>query len=176
MENKGLIHIYYGDGKGKTTAAIGQAVRMAGYDQKVLFARFLKNESSGELKVLDKIEGIDVLHLKKSFGFYRTLNEEEKVELHKTYRELWRTIQEKVQKEDYQLLVMDEFLHALNYALVEEKEALEFLKNKPERLEVVLTGRDPSEQMIEAADYASEIRKIKHPYDRGIIARKGIEY
>ena len=176
MEQKGLLHIYCGDGKGKTTAATGLAIRMAGYGRKVLFARFLKNENSGELKILDQIKEIEVLHLSRSFGFYNRLSEKEKEEWEKTYKELWQKIRQKVQEEDYDLLVMDEFLHAMRYNLVTEEDILTFLKERPQKLEVVITGRDPSENMIKAADYVSEVKKVKHPYDAGIIARKGIEY
>ena len=176
MEQKGLLHIYCGDGKGKTTAATGLAIRMAGYGKKVLFARFLKNENSGELKILDQIKEIEVLHLSRSFGFYNRLSEKEKEEWEKTYKELWQKIRQKVQEEDYDLLVMDEFLHAMRYNLVTEEDILTFLKERPQKLEVVITGRDPSENMIKAADYVSEVKKVKHPYDAGIMARKGIEY
>ena len=176
MEKKSLVHIYCGDGKGKTTAATGLAVRMAGYGKKVLFARFLKNENSGELKILDRIPEIEVMHLSRSFGFYNKLNEQEKEEWKQTYKELWKKIKEKVKNGSYDLLVMDEFLHAIRYDLVTEEEILKFLDERSPDLEVVMTGRDPSERLIDAADYVSEINKIKHPYDKGIMARKGIEY
>lgn len=176
MDKKGLIHIYCGDGKGKTTAAIGLAVRMAGYDKKILFSRFLKNEISGELRILDEIKQIEILHLPKSFGFYNTLNEQQKKELKEMYRNLWCTIKTKIQNEKYDMLVMDELLHAIRYELVTEEEVLEFLKDKPEELEVVMTGRKPSEALMGEADYVSEIKKVRHPFDEGIMARKGIEY
>ena len=176
MSKKGLVHIYCGDGKGKTTAAIGLAVRMAGYDKKILFTRFLKNETSGELRILDEIKEIEILHLPKSFGFYNTLNEQQKKELTEMYRNLWCTIKTKIQNEKYDMLVMDELLHAIRYELVTEEEVLEFLKNKPEDLEVVMTGRNPSETLMREADYVSEIKKVRHPFDEGIMAREGIEY
>ena len=176
MNKKGLVHIYCGEGKGKTTAATGLAVRMAGYGEKILFTRFLKNESSGELKILDRIEEIEVLHLPRSFGFYNTLNEEQKADLKKMYRAMWEAVKTKIKEEHYNMLVMDEVLHAVRYELITENELVEFLRERPDDLEVVLTGRDPSERLCGEADYISEIRKIKHPYDKGIMARKGIEY
>ena len=175
-EDKALVHIYCGDGKGKTTAATGLAIRMAGYGKKVLFARFLKNERSGELKILDQIKEIEVLHLERSFGFYNQLDEKQKEEWRHTYKVLWKEIQEKVKEGKYDLLVMDEFLHAMRYELVTEEEILKFLQERPKNLEVVMTGRDPSQNLLKAADYVSEIKKVKHPYDEGIFARKGIEY
>ncbi len=172
----GLIHIYCGDGKGKTSAAIGLAVRAAGSGMNVLFTRFLKNEFSGELKILDEIPRIKVLHLEKSYGFFQTLSEEEQKEVRKMYAELWNLISEEISKGSWDVLIIDEFMAAYRYGLIEHDEALRFLREKPDHLEVVLTGRDPDQALVELADYVSEIRKIKHPFDRGIRARKGIEY
>ena len=173
---KGLIHIYCGDGKGKTSAATGLAVRAAGCGKQVLFARFLKNEESGELEILDRIPEIHVIHLERSYGFYRTLTEEEQAEVRQTYEALWHDIVRRAETDVYDVLVMDEFMAAYNYGLIGHDAAFAFLREKPERLEVVLTGRDPDEALVELADYVSEIRKVKHPFDRGIRARRGIEY
>lgn len=172
----GLMHIYCGEGKGKTTAAVGLAVRGAGCGMQVLFARFLKNESSGELRVLDGIPEIEVLHLGKSYGFYWTLNDEEKAAVGRLYGQLWDTVLEKVSGGFYSMLVMDEFMAAYRYGLIAHDEALRFLRSRPKNLEVVLTGRDPAEELIELADYVSDIQKVKHPFDRNIGARRGIEY
>ena len=173
---KGLIHIYCGDGKGKTSAATGLAVRAAGCGKQVLFARFLKNEESGELEILDRIPEIHVIHLERSYGFYRTLTEEEQAEVRQTYEALWHDIVRRAETDVYDVLVMDEFMAAYNYGLIGHDAAFAFLREKPVRLEVVLTGRDPDEALVELADYVSEIRKVKHPFDRGIRARRGIEY
>ena len=173
---KGLIHIYYGDGKGKTSAATGLAVRAAGCGKQVLFARFLKNEESGELEILDRIPEIHVIHLERSYGFYRTLTEEEQAEVRQMYEALWQDIVRRAETDMYDVLVMDEFMAAYNYGLIGHDAAFAFLREKPARLEVVLTGRDPDEDLVELADYVSEIRKVKHPFDRGIRARRGIEY
>ena len=173
---QGMIHIYCGDGKGKTTAATGLAVRAAGSGMKVLFARFLKNENSAELCVLDQIPGIEVIHLPKSYGFYNTQSEEEKAETKQMYEELWKYALDRAKNGACDMLVMDEFMAADRYGLIPHEEAIQFLKEKPEGLEVVLTGRDPSEDLIRTADYVSEIRKVKHPFDCGVYARRGIEY
>ena len=130
---KGLIHIYCGDGKGKTSAAIGLAVRAAGNGMKVLFTRFLKTEDSGELKILDQISGIEVIHLKKSFGFYKTLSEQGKKEMSEMYFRLWKEILVKARKEEYDVLVMDEFMAAYNYGLIPNEDAITFLKEKLEQ-------------------------------------------
>lgn len=172
----GMIHIYCGDGKGKTSAATGLAVRAAGTGMKVLFSRFLKNEISGELKILDRIPEIRVIHLEKSYGFYNTLTETQKKEIKEMYSELWYRIRMLLKEERYDLLVADEFMAAYNYGLIPKEDAVCFLKSKPQDLEIVLTGRNPEPELVELADYVSEIRKIRHPFDRGIRARKGIEF
>lgn len=174
--NQGLIHIYCGDGKGKTSAAIGLAVRAAGCGKKVLFARFLKNEESGELKILDAVPEVTVIHLERSYGFFNTLSDGEKQEVRQLYGTLWNSIAKIITESDYDILIMDEFMAAYRYGLIPQEEAIKFLRKKPKCLEVVLTGRDPDEKLVELADYVSEIRKVKHPFDRGIMARRGIEY
>lgn len=174
--DQGLIHIYCGDGKGKTSAAIGLAVRAAGCGKKILFARFLKNEESGELNVLDTVPEISVIHLDRSYGFFNILSDGEKKAVRQMYGELWRSILKMIRDGVYDILVMDEFMAAYRYGLIPREEALAFLREKPECLEVVLTGRDPDEKLVELADYVSEIRKVKHPFDRGIRARRGIEF
>ena len=152
------------------------AIRAAGCGKNILFARFLKNEQSGELKILDKIPGIHVIHLERSYGFYNTLSEREKEEVRLMYGALWHRILDMTADNTYDVLVMDEFMAAYNYGLIPNDEALTFLREKPECLEVVLTGRDPDKRLVDLADYVSEIRKVKHPFDRGILARRGIEY
>lgn len=173
---QGLLHIYCGDGKGKTTAATGLAVRAAGSGMKVLFSRFLKNEISGELRILDEIDEIEVIHLEKSFGFYSSLHDMEKKLAEDMYRELWIQVVEKALSGKYQMLVIDEFMAAYNYGLIEHREAMDFFRNRPSTLEVVLTGRNPSTELLGIADYVSEIQKRKHPFDREIKARRGIEF
>lgn len=173
---QGLIHIYCGDGKGKTSAATGLAVRAAGCGKRVLFTRFLKNENSGELKILDAVPEIRVVHLDRSYGFFSTLSDREKEDVRQMYGQLWQDIKKLVSGSGFDVLVMDEVMAAYRYGLIPREEVLEFLKGKPENLEIVLTGRDPDENLVELADYVSEIRKIKHPFDRGIRAREGIEY
>ena len=150
---RGMIHIYCGDGKGKTTAATGLAVRAAGCGMKVLFARFLKNENSGELSILDSVPEIEVLHLERSYGFFNTLTDEEKEEVRQMYGQLWDLIKEKISGGQFQMLVIDEFMAAYNYGLIPHEEALRFLREKPEGLEIALTGRDPGPELVELADY-----------------------
>lgn len=124
---QGMIHIYCGDGKGKTTAATGLAVRAAGSGMKVLFARFLKNENSAELCVLDQIPGIEVIHLPKSYGFYNTQSEEEKAETKQMYEELWKYALDRAKNGACDMLVMDEFMAADRYGLIPHEEAIQLI-------------------------------------------------
>lgn len=207
----GLVHIYCGDGKGKTSAAVGLAVRAAGRGLPVVIARFLKTDDSGEVDMLKRLPGVRVLPCERTFGFVFRMSEETKREAAVWYGELFsRAVREaKAAVRDAggcgepkqsaapgeetadrdtggcgksdpssvrALLVLDEIMAAVNYHMVSEDEVLHFLNNRPEGLEVVLTGRDPSKRMLLTADYVSEIGKTAHPFDRGIGAREGIEY
>ena len=175
----GLIQIYCGEGKGKTSAALGQAVRSAGAGLSVVFVRFLKTEGSGELKSLACIPGITMVPCCRSFGFYWNMTDEQKAEASKVYDSLlWEAVHTAEQKaaSGDAVLVMDEIIATFRHGFVDRERFLQWLRTKPENLEVVMTGRDPEEELLSLADYVSEIKKVKHPFDRGISARKGIEY
>ena len=170
----GLTHIYCGDGKGKTTAAVGLAVRCAGRGNKVLLVQFLKSRDSGELYSLAKLPDIEVMRGKESKKFTFQMNDEEKHALLLEHNKIDMVLA-KVRSGNYALLVLDEVIGAINARVFDENRLIEFLLNKPENLEVVMSGRNPSARLIELADYVSEVRKVKHPMDRGIMAREGIE-
>ena len=171
----GLIHIYCGDGKGKTTAAVGLAVRCAGRGNKVLMVQFLKSRDSGELYSLAKLPDIEVMRGKESKKFTFQMNEEEKHALLIEHNKMFEQVLAKIKNGGYSLLILDEVIGALNAKVFEMPKLIEFLRHKPENLEVVLTGRNPAPELVEIADYVSEMRKVKHPMDRGIMAREGIE-
>lgn len=170
------IHIYCGDGKGKTTAAIGLAVRAAGCGKKVLITRFLKTDHSGEVAALQAVPLISVTPCEKSFGFFSQMTDQQKKEAKAYYRELFDQTLHRAVTEKYELLVLDEIMAVCNFGLVEKEQVEAFLETRPEGLEVVLTGRDPWQKLLLKADYVSEIKKLKHPFDHGIKARRGIEY
>lgn len=172
---KGLIHIYEGDGKGKTTAAVGLSIRCSGSGGRVIFTQYLKDNQSSELKVLMSIDCIHVILANKEFGFYWNMSEEEKTEAKEVYSNLLQEAIKEAKSENYKMLVLDEIIAAYNLQLIDQEYLLDFLKNKPEHLEVIMTGRNPAEELLEIADYVSEIKKVKHPYDAGICARIGIE-
>lgn len=171
---KGLIHLYCGDGKGKTSAASGLALRAAGAGKRVLFTQFMKDGSSSEIGVLKKIENISALLCEKPYGFYRNMTTQERMAAKEDFSGL--LLDALRQSADFDLLILDEIIPACNRGVVEETQLADFLKAKPEHLEVVLTGRDPSETLIACADYVTEMKKIRHPYDRGVPARRGIEF
>lgn len=173
---QGLLHIYCGDGKGKTSAAVGLAVRAAGCGMKVLVVRFLKTENSGEVEVLRSIPGITVPPCERTFGFVFRMTDEQKQEAALYYQSRFEAAAEEAVQGEYDLLILDEILASCNYGMVRETSVVEFLKNRPEKLEVVLTGRNPSETFLELADYVSEICMRRHPYEKGIPARRGIEF
>lgn len=174
MTGTGKIHIYFGDGKGKTTAAVGQIIRAAGYGLDVLVFQFLKNNSSNERKILEQIPNITCLPGRERTKFTNQMNSEEKAEL-KHYNT--KALDEIVKFcSPFDVLFLDEVLSAVELGLLSEDKLLSFLKHKPRGLEIIMTGHDISERMLEAADYATEMKKFKHPFDEGTSARAGIEF
>ena len=167
----GLIHIYFGDGKGKTTAAMGLCARMAGCEKKVLISQFLKCGNSGEIQHLKSCEFVEVLVCDKKRGFFYTMSEKEKEETTKEIKDLFLKVTNKAVSGNINLLVLDEILDVINLGIISESDVISFLKTKPENIEVVLTGRNPSEELLEVCDYATEMKKIKHPFDKGLNAR-----
>lgn len=172
----GCVHIYCGDGKGKTTAAIGLAVRAAGRGKKVLIVRFLKTDDSGEVPALRCIPGITVLPCDRAFGFVSRMTPAVREEAAGYYCRRFETACRMAVEESYDLLILDEMMASCKYQMVPEKAVADFLRQRPPELEVVLTGREPSGQLLACADYVSEIRMEKHPFTRGVAAREGIEY
>lgn len=163
-EKLGLIHIYCGDGKGKTTASLGLAIRSAGAGFKVFILQFLKNWNTSELNSLELIPNIEIIRGKEGNVFTFGMTEEQKAKS-----------KEIAFNGECDILILDEVIGAYNRNLLDREDLLNFLDNKPENLEVILTGRNPADELIERADYVSEIQKIKHPFDKGIVARRGIE-
>lgn len=171
----GLVHIYCGDGKGKTTSAVGLTVRASGAGMKVLFYQFMKDNKTSERNILNNIENISIIDGLDNEKFSFQMNEEEKKERKEFYTNQFYQITRKAQNEKFDMLVMDEIIYTIEADLLDEKVLVEYLEKKPESLEIVMTGNAPSDTLIRYADYVSEIKKIKHPYDEGKKARIGIE-
>ena len=175
LSNKGLIHIYCGDGKGKTTAALGLSIRAAGAGMKVVLVQFLKNQRTSELEILEKLPGYVIIRGKEGPSFSYSMTEEEKEKSTLMHTDNLRRAIDLVNNGGCHLLILDEIIGAWNKGLVDQELLKGFIENKPEELELVLTGRNPEPWMRERADYISEIKKVKHPYDSGVKSRKGIE-
>ena len=170
----GLLHIYCGDGKGKTTAALGLAVRCAGSGRKVLLVQFLKDGKSSEFASLDRVPNIETVPQTRIFGFSWTLPPEEKAEAGVYYTGLLEDAFRRCG--EFDLLILDEVLGACSTGMVDEGRLLELLERKPDALEVVLTGRGPSQALQDRADYVTEMKMVKHPFEKGVPAREGIEF
>ncbi len=173
---RGYLHLYTGDGKGKTTAAVGLAIRCAGIGEDVIFAQFLKTGESGELNLLRRVPHVEVILPGKKFGFSWTMSPEDKKEAERTYYDYLAKILKRAQYGDYRMLILDEILDAIRLKLVDEVLFMQFLDEMPDEIEVVLTGRGPSQAMIDRAAYVTEMHKVKHPFDDGVKSRRGIEY
>ena len=175
-KDKGLIHIYTGNGKGKTTAAVGLTIRCVGSGAKVVFTQLMKGNNSSERKVLEKLDGVFVIPAEKTFGFSWNLTDEEKADAREVYTRQFEAAVKKAEEENCRMIVFDEMISCYNCDMIHRDRVLDFLKNKPEHLEIVLTGRDPEEDVAALASYISEVKKVKHPYDEGFPFRKGIEH
>lgn len=170
----GLIHLYCGDGKGKTTAAMGLALRCAGAAGKVLIYQFLKDGSSSEMTVLRDIRGIDIITPVSDIKFVSRMTPGEKEELSQYYIQKLDELFTKA-AQGYDMLILDEVTYLINYNFVEEEYLINLIKSRSEGLELVMTGRDPADALVDLADYVSEIKKLKHPFDKGVLARTMIE-
>jgi cob(I)alamin adenosyltransferase len=171
---KGLVQVYTGDGKGKTSAAFGAALRALGRGLKVYIIQFIKGGFDyGELYVVDKFPNLKLA----AFGRGRFVTDvsvqEEDLRLAKEAFELARKV---IQSGEYDVVVLDEINVALNLKLVGIEETLRLIRNKPKHVELILTGRYAPRQIIEAADLVTEMKEIKHPFRHGLKPRKGIEY
>lgn len=171
---KGLVHIYTGDGKGKTTAATGLAVRALGHGQRVLFAHFLKpaEPKSGEDLLFDQLENIHLLTAGVGVIASKATPEEVAESVSTTFAEIRRL----VECEPFDLVVLDEMNLVLHKGYLPLAEIQHFIETRPAGVNLVLTGRYAPEEVKQLADLVTVMQKEKHPYDQGIPAREGIEY
>jgi cob(I)alamin adenosyltransferase len=178
MLEKGLVQIYTGEGKGKTTAAIGLAVRAAGQGHRVLLYQFLKPPTLplGE-RIIEKAGNIDLKALEHPWDLRRSLHDESTIpEVRRAIAEALKELTAVASRRAYDVMILDEivFCYAHNLAAIEDIAAL--IRNRDRRVEIVLTGRGADAPLIEMADLVTEMKQIKHPFREGISARKGIEY
>jgi cob(I)alamin adenosyltransferase len=169
---KGYVQIYTGDGKGKSTAAFGAAARMAGHGGRVFIGRFMKGLTSGEFDFCETMPGIEHEDFGSDEFIVGTPSDRD---ISGAERGLAR-IGEALESGEYDMVVMDEINDALLFGLVTLPAVLETVRRRPERTELILTGRGAPKQLIEAADLVTEMRAVKHYFDNGVMARPGIEY
>lgn len=169
----GLVHIYTGNGKGKTTAALGQSLRAAGRGLNVLFFQFLKPDAGyGEQKMCGCIDNITIV----SMGVAHFIGNNPKPEDFEMAMKALSTSEEMIATGKYDVVVLDEAMNAVRLGLISSKDLIDSLRRRPEHVEVILTGRGMTPELEEYADLITEMKLIKHPMDSGVGARKGIEY
>jgi len=167
-----MIHLYTGEGKGKTTAAMGLAIRAAGRSKKVVIVQFLKGRDTGELHSLDLIPNITVIRNREAKGFFHSVSPEIRFRITEENNDNIK----KALALPYDLIVLDEVCAAYDLEAIDRKTVDDLLSSFSPEKELVLTGRNPPKHFCDVADYISEIHKVKHPFDRGVQAREGIEY
>jgi cob(I)alamin adenosyltransferase len=173
---KGLVHIYTGNGKGKTTAAIGLGIRACGRGMKVLMVQFLKGTDTGEIYTLKKLEPDFTLHRRTEVKkFTCSMSKKEKDEAKAVQKELFDFAVNSMKSGEWDLIILDEIMAAISSGFIEVDNVVDFIKGRPDNVEIALTGRNAPAELILLADYVSEIRAVKHPMKKGIPARKGIE-
>src|SRR6202165_2669663 len=175
---QGLTLVFTGDGKGKTTAAIGLTVRAAGNKMRVFFLQFIKGQwKSGEREILRSLPGVDLEVTGRGFTIERLRNPRSPLEDHAAAAAHgWQVARTIVGEGEYDMVVLDEILGAVKAGLVPLEELLALVRSKPAELHLVLAGRNAPAELIELADLVSEIQPIKHPLQKGIKAQRGIEF
>lgn len=170
---RGLIVVYTGSGKGKTTAALGTAFRAAGYEMKILIVQFIKGAwHYGELDAAKRHPTMEIYPMGEGFTWV-TKNRERDIQKAK---EAWQFALKKVKFGKYDMLILDEINYVIKYGFIDVMEVVRFLKEKHGELHVILTGRDAHPTIIELADLVTEMKEVKHPFKNGIKAQRGIEF
>lgn len=169
-----MIQVYTGQGKGKTTAAIGAALRALGHGQRVLLIQFMKKgRDYGEIKAARHLKGFKILQFGTKKWVSKTkINLKDK----QLARKGWQEAQKAIRSKRYELVILDELNVALDFGLVKAQKVKETLKNSPKNLEIIITGRGAPLEILEVADLVTEMKELKHYYSRGLAARPGIEY
>lgn len=177
MSEKGLVIVYTGKGKGKTTAALGIVLRAVGHGYKVGMIQFIKGEwYYGELTSSKRLEPEFEL-IAAGRGFVGIIDDDHPIEEHeKAAKDAIEVAKQKIASGDYDIMILDEINYAVKLNLISQKDILDVIAAKPEKTSLVLTGNYVPEAVIDAADLVTEMREIKHPYQRGIKAKKGVDF
>lgn len=172
MNTRGLIQVYTGDGRGKTTAALGLALRAAGQGMKVIIIQFIKGDRTcGEHLFAAQYHPFDIIQLNTGDSFAQTLKE-----LRSTTKQSFALAEKTILGGGYDVVILDEIFVAVNKGLVNTDQILSLMSRKPESVELILTGRGAPKEIMEQADLVTEMVAIKHPFTKGITARRGMEY
>lgn len=177
MDRDGLVIVYTGKGKGKTTAALGIALRATGYKKRICMIQFIKGSwHYGEMDSSKRLEPeFEMVAVGK--GFVGIIDDKSPREEHEDIaKEAVRVSNEKIQSGEYDIVILDEINYAVNLKLITVKQVLDIIKSKPRTVDLVLTGNYAREEVIEMADLVTEMRVIKHPFQRGIKAKEGIDF
>jgi cob(I)alamin adenosyltransferase len=177
MTDKGLVIVYYGNGKGKTTAALGLALRAIGYGHNVCMIQFIKGEwDYGELYSSNKLKpNFELIVTGK--GFVGIIDDDHLIEEHiQASKTALKISKEKMSSKIYNTIILDEINYAIKLNLIAEKDVVDLLESKPEELNVIMTGNHISSKILDLADLVTEMREVKHPFKKGIKAKKGIDF
>jgi cob(I)alamin adenosyltransferase len=170
-DSKGLVHVYTGDGKGKTTAALGLAMRAVGQGMKVTFIQFLKGQPCGEHFFASQYKPFDIIQISVGDSFGKS-----KEQLGREAQQTLAYAEQEILSGNYDLVILDEIFVAIDQSLITVKQVLDVLDAKPSSVELVLTGRKAPPEIVQRADLVTEMLMIKHPFTEGTSARRGIEY
>ncbi len=177
-QRRGLVHIYTGDGKGKTCCALGLVLRAVGWGWKVLFVQFFKRESdpSGEKNTIRTyLKDVELIRGDQKHPVFQKGRADERA-VRECVNALFTEAKRRLKQKEFHMVVLDEVMSAINGGYLGLEDVIEFVEKRPPSLEVILTGRDAPPELVKRADYVTEMLKIKHPFDEGIKARKGVEF
>lgn len=174
--DKGYVQVYTGEGKGKTTAALGLGLRAVGHGFKVIMVQFLKGEHSGELDSVPLLGGnFKIIRLAETKKFFSALNDQEKAELKERLQQEFKQVQEIISENSCDVLILDEVMAALHAGLLNIDQVCTLIDSRPPAMELILTGRNVPPEILSRADLVTDMRALKHYADNGVMARRGIE-
>lgn len=173
-KSRGLLAVFTGNGKGKTSAALGMMLRSSGYSKKVCMIQFIKGGwKCGEHEGVKMLGDLAEIHTMGKGFTWKSDNLDEDIRL---ARSAWDFAVKKIESDLFSMIILDELTYLIKYGMVEENQILEVLKNKPDNIHIVITGRDASENLIDIADLVTEMHEIKHPFKQGITAQEGFDF